>query len=265
MRPLVGIPCQADFRDGSKRPIYGNNRAYVHAVEDAGGISVLIPMLNDVNLLEALLARLDGLLLSGGGDIDFSRYHAEPHPLLGSIDTQLDELEFSLARLALEKNIPILGVCRGMQLLNIVCGGTLYQDLRDEYAGSMEHCRRELPRNSVIHTVHIVAGSRMEKILGTNEVWINSLHHQAIKLPGSNVHISGWAEDGVAEFMEVVDRRFVVGVQGHPEEIYASESAYARLFAAFVKACSMRGANFVVEKLPVAEPSRLSDPLQLGA
>lgn len=250
MRPLVGIPCQADFRDGSKRPIYGNNRAYVHAVEDAGGIPVLIPMLNDISFLASLVMRLDGLLLSGGGDVDSSRYDADPHLLLGSVDTQLDELEFSLVRWALQENMPILGICRGMQLLNIACGGTLYQDLGDEYPGSMEHCRRELPRNTLIHNVHVVAGSRLEKILGTNEVWINSLHHQAIKAPGNNVQISGRAEDGVAELMEVADQRFVIGIQGHPEEIYTRELAYARLFSAFVKACSMRDTHFNIEKLP---------------
>jgi putative glutamine amidotransferase len=265
MRPLVGIPCQADFREGSKRPIYGNNRAYVHAVEDAGGIPVLIPMLNVVGLLESLLTRLDGLLLSGGGDIDSSRYRAEPHRLLSCVDTQLDELEFSLARWALQENMPILGICRGMQLLNIVYGGSLYQDLAEEYPGSLEHCRRELPRTTTIHNVHVLAGSRMEKILGASEVRINSLHHQAIKEPGSNIQISGRAEDGVAELMEVVDRRFVVGIQGHPEEIYAREPAYARLFTAFVKACGTTGASFIVEKLPLAEPPRLSNSLQLGA
>jgi putative glutamine amidotransferase len=259
MRPLIGIPCQADFREGSKRPIYANNRAYVHALEDAGGIPVLIPILNDISVLEALLTRLDGLLLSGGGDIDSLRYQAEPHPLLGSVDKRLDEIEFSLARWALDAAMPVLGVCRGMQLLNVACGGTLYQDLGDEYAGAMEHCRRDLPRKTLIHSVRVEAGSRMERLLGTNKLCINSLHHQAIKVPGKNVIISGRAEDGVAELMEVTDQRFVVGIQGHPEEIYTQEPAFGQIFAAFVDACGARGSSFIVEQLPI------TDSLRLGA
>ncbi len=261
MRPLVGIPCQADFREGSGRPVYCNNRTYVHAVEDAGGIPVLIPMLNDISVLEALLSRLDGLLLSGGGDVDSVRYDEEARPVLGSIDTQLDELEFSLVAWALQEDMPILGVCRGMQLLNVALGGSLYQDLGEDYPGVMEHCRRELPRNTLIHNIHVATGSRMEQILDTNELWVNSLHHQAIKVPGANVYISGRAEDGVAELLELPNYRFVVGIQGHPEEIYTQEAACARLFSAFVSACS-RGndsATFVVEKLPV------EDSLTVGA
>ncbi|MFL5625221.1 MAG: gamma-glutamyl-gamma-aminobutyrate hydrolase family protein [Ktedonobacteraceae bacterium] len=261
MRPLVGIPCQADFREGSGRPVYCNNRTYVHAVEDAGGIPVLIPMLNDISVLESLLSRLDGLLLSGGGDIDSVRYDEDARPVLGSIDTQLDELEFSLVAWALQEDMPILGVCRGMQLLNVALGGSLYQDLEEDYPGAMLHCRRELPRNTLIHNIHVATGSRMEKILGTNELWINSLHHQAVKAPGANIYISGRAEDGVAELLEMPNHRFVVGIQGHPEEIYTQEAACARLFSAFIRACGSGkdSASFIIEKLPVA------DSLTVGA
>lgn len=261
MRPLVGIPCQADFREGSGRPIYCNNRAYVHAVEDAGGIPVLIPMLNDISVLEALLSRLDGLLLSGGGDVDSVRYNEDARPMLGSVDTQLDELEFTLVQWALQANMPILGVCRGMQLLNVAFGGSLYQDLGEEYPGVIEHCRRELPRNTLIHNIHVATGSRMEKILGTNELWINSLHHQANKAPGANVYVSGRAEDDVAELLEVPDYRFVMGIQGHPEEIYTQEAACARLFSAFITACARNDSNttFIIQKLPI------EDSLKVGA
>ena len=244
MRPLIGIPCHEDFRQHSGRPIYCNNRTYTHALESVGGIAVLIPIFNDLTSLESLLRRVDGLLFSGGGDVEPGRYNEEPHPLLGELDLRLDEFELTLARWALKENKPILGVCRGMQLLNVALGGSLYQDVEKQRPGSMQHCKRDLPRNTLIHSVHIEEGSRMEEVLGTNELWVNSLHHQAVKVPGKGVHISGWAEDGVAELMEAPDYHFVMAVQCHPEEIYTSEPACTRLFSAFVKTCSEHSASF---------------------
>ena len=238
MRPLIGIPCQADYREGSGRPIYCNNRTYVHAIENAGGVPVLIPMLNDVSLLESLLVRLDGFLFSGGVDIDSGQYHEDAHPHLGEVDQRLDDLELFLVRWALRENMPVLGICRGMQLLNVALGGSLYQDLESQNAEAMLHCRRELPRNTLIHSIHITEGSQMEKVLGTNEMWINSLHHQSVKDLGQGVSISGRAEDGVAELLEVAGYPFVIGIQGHPEELYTSEPICAKLFSAFVAACS---------------------------
>jgi len=238
MRPLIGIPCQADYREGSGRPIYCNNRTYVHAIENAGGVPVLIPMLNDVSLLESLLVRLDGFLFSGGVDIDSGQYHEDAHPHLGEVDHRLDDLELFLVRWALRENMPVLGICRGMQLLNVALGGSLYQDLESQNPEAIVHCRRELPRNTLIHSIHITEGSQMEKVLGTNEMWINSLHHQSVKDLGQGVSISGRAEDGVAELLEVAGYSFVIGIQGHPEELYTSEPICAKLFSAFVAACS---------------------------
>ncbi|MHB8599800.1 MAG: gamma-glutamyl-gamma-aminobutyrate hydrolase family protein [Ktedonobacteraceae bacterium] len=238
MRPLIGIACHADFRQESGRPIYCNNRAYSHAVEQAGGIPVLVPFLEDVTALETLLVRLDGVLLSGGVDINPERYHEEPHPLLRRTSAELDEFELTLAHWALQEDMPVLGVCRGMQLLNVVLGGTLYQDLGSLYPGGIDHCHQELPRNTISHNVFVEADSRMEKVLGTRQFGVNSLHHQAIKMPGKGVRITGRAEDGIPELMEVPSYRFVMAIQSHPEEIYMKESACANLFAAFVHACS---------------------------
>jgi len=258
MRPLIGIPCHEDFRQHSGRPIYCNNRTYTHALESVGGIAVLIPIFNDLTALESLLIRLDGLLFSGGVDVEPGRYNGEPHPQLSEVDLRLDEFELTLAHWALQENIPILGVCRGMQLLNVALGGSLYQDISEECPGSLQHCKRDLPRNTLIHSVHVEEGSRMEEILGTNEFWVNSLHHQAIKVPGKDVHISGWAQDGVAELMEAPDYQFVMAVQCHPEEIYTSEPACARLFSAFVEACRDRSASFAGHDLAPAEKMTIS-------
>lgn len=253
MRPLIGIPCQADYREGSGRPIYCNNRAYVHALEHAGGVPVLIPMVNDPETLYTLLGRLDGILFSGGVDIQPVHYGEDPYALLGEVDQQLDELELTMVRWALQENLPTLGVCRGMQLVNIALGGTLYQDITTMAAGAMQHCKRELPRHTLIHSIHIEEGSKAEEVFGTRELWVNSLHHQALKELGKGVRISGRAEDGIAELLEVPEKHFVVAAQGHPEEIYMHEPIWANLFTAFVQACSTRPISIIeINSLQVA-------------
>ena len=238
MRPLIGIPCRPLIRAETGKPIYANNRAYVHAVESAGGLPVLIPMINDLNILTALLSRLDGILLSGGIDVHPSHYGEEVHPLTQEVDIELDEFEITLATWAIQQDIPVLGVCRGMQLINVVLGGTLYQDIDNQYPDSIAHSQRHLPITHLAHHIIVEPGSRMEKILGAGEVWVNSHHHQAIKDPGKGVRITGRAPDGVPELLEVPDCRFVMAVQSHPEEIYSIEPAFKRLFSAFVQASS---------------------------
>ncbi len=238
MRPLIGIPCHAAFRAETGRPIYANNRTYVHAVEDAGGLPVLVPMLNDLKLLDTLLVRLDGLLLPGGIDMHPGRYGEAVHPLTEEADLQLDEFEMFLTSWALQADIPILGLCRGMQVINVALGGSLYQDISDQYPNSLRHSNRNLPRTYLSHPIIVEPSSQMEKVLGTQEVLVNSLHHQAIKAPGKGVYISGKAEDGIAELLEVPGHRFVMAAQCHPEEIYTIVPAFARLFSAFVRACS---------------------------
>jgi putative glutamine amidotransferase len=260
MRPLIGIPCHAIIRAETGRPIYANNRAYVHAVESAGGVPVLIPMLNDLKILDALLIRLDGLLLPGGIDLHPSHYGEEIHPLTEDADLDLDKFEMILASWALREDIPVLGICRGMQLINIALGGSLYQDIADQYPDSIAHSHRDLPRTHLAHRINIERGSCMEKILGTQEVWVNSLHHQAVKTPGDGVKISGHAGDGIAELLEVPGYRFVMAVQGHPEEIYTTEPAFARLFSAFVRAC-----NPLVDEDVDAEYSASNREMSIGA
>jgi len=253
MRPLIGIPCQADYREGSGRPIYCINRAYSQALEHAGGVPVLIPMIHDLVTLYTLLERLDGILFSGGADIQPVHYGEDPHPLLGPVDQQLDELELTIARWALQENIPILGICRGMQLVNVALGGTLYQDVDALASPTIKHNKREMPRNTIIHSIHIEEGSKMEKIFGAREIWVNSLHHQAVKEPGRGVLISGRAEDGIAELLEVPEKHFVAAAQGHPEEIYMLEPIWANLFSAFVESSTtLNKSTFVVDSLQTA-------------
>jgi len=255
MHPLIGIPCHSGFREGTHRPIYCNNQAYVHALEHAGGLPILIPLLNDLSALATLLPRLDGLLLPGGYDLQPHLYGEEPHPLLSEVDPQVDELELALARWALREDIPTLGCCRGMQVLNVALGGSLYQDIGDQHPGSIKHMHLDLPRNQVTHRIYIEAGSRMEANLGTRELWVNSLHHQAVKVPGKGVRITGHAEDGIPELLELPGYRFIMAAQGHPEEIYSSQPPIARLFSAFVKACRT---GMMGEEVPLVEELKVS-------
>jgi putative glutamine amidotransferase len=238
MRPLIGIPCHAGLRAETERPIYYNNRSYVHAVERAGGVPILIPIYDDLTGLDALLSRLDGLLLSGGLDVDPRYYQEEPHPLLGEINPKLDELELALAHWALREDIPTLGICRGMQVINVALGGNLYQDLSAQYPDSLRHPNWDLPRNHIVHMVHIDRGSRMAEILHGLEVPANSLHHQAVKDPGAGVYICGRSDDGVAELLEVPGQSFMVAAQCHPEEIYQDNPVWSRFFLAFIEACA---------------------------
>ncbi|SRR5579884_208543 len=237
MRPLVGIPCHAGVGAESERPIFYNNRAYVHAVERAGGVPILIPILDDLNGLHTLLPRLDGLLLSGGIDVDPRYYQEEPHPKLGRTNPKLDEMELALARWAVREDIPTLGICRGMQLLNVALGGSLYQDLQAQYPDSLKHPNWELPRNHIAHTITVEPGSRMATLLGETQIPSNSLHHQGVKKAGKGVTISGRSADGVAELLEVSGPTFMVAAQCHPEELFSEIPAWARLFKAFILAC----------------------------
>jgi len=237
MRPLIAIPCHPALREGTSRPIYGNNRAYVHAVESAGGVPVLIPLLSDLSALDSLLSRMDGLLLPGGLDIQPHYYNEEPHAKLGELEPRLDEFEFALAQWAITEDIPTLGICRGMQLMNVALGGSLYQDLATHIEDSLFHPNWEMPRNTIIHEVYVEAGTQMERILGQRKVEANSLHHQGVKNPGKGVRVSGRASDGVVELIEVPEKRFMVGAQCHPEELYSEHDMWHKLFAAFVAAC----------------------------
>lgn len=246
MRPLIGIPCHAGVGAESDRPIFYNNRAYIRAVERAGGVPILIPILEKFEGLDTLLPRLDGLLLSGGIDVDPQRYNEEPHPMLGKTNPDLDKLELTLVDWAMEKNVPILGICRGMQVLNVATGGSLYQDLASQYPGSLKHPNWELPRNTMIHSVRVERGTRMEKILGTREVRVNSLHHQAAKVPGDGIVVSGFADDGVAELLEIPKQRFMLAAQCHPEELYETGSVWERLFKAFITESSQPATHTVI-------------------
>jgi putative glutamine amidotransferase len=247
MRPVIGIPCSSARRGDSRPAAYGNNQSYIHAVQRAGGVPLLIPPYQDAGALEAICSRLDGLLLSGGCDIDPARYGEEPIAACQEPQPERDELELALAAWALDAAVPILGICRGMQLLNVACGGTLVQDLATQQPEAAEHDQAAIGRTFRAHDIDLQEHSRLSEILGTTPYAVNSLHHQAVARPGECVEIVGWSPDGVAEAMEIDGHPFALAVQFHPEELESDpeqpDEPSRALFRAFVQACSERMAR----------------------
>jgi len=238
-RPVIGIPCYAGKRAGTLRPFYGNNRAYPKSVEMAGGTPVLIPHFDDLADLEPLCSRLDGLLLPGGVDIHPRAYGEEEHALLGTVDLNEDRLDLALANYFLEMDLPILGICRGMQLLNVAARGTLYQDIRAQRPQSLKHAYTGKPRAYRAHPITVTPGTRLADLLGTEPLMVNSFHHQGIKTLGRNAISSATAPDDLIEGMEFPNHRFVLAIQCHPEELtVAGDERVLRLFQGFIQAAT---------------------------
>jgi putative glutamine amidotransferase len=233
MRPLIGVTMD----DEHARPgVHVLRDDYVRSVEQAGAIPVVLAP-GGPDDAAPLLDRLDGLLLSGGVDVDPALFDEPPHPRLRRVDRQRDEFELALVREALRRDIPILAICRGIQVLNVATGGTLIQDLPSGIAGAERHDRPE-PRSGRVHEIGIEKGTRLLGILGATNVSVNSFHHQAVSRVGTGFVVSARCdEDGVIEGIEMPDRRFVVGVQWHPETFWDHPDSFQSLFDAQADAC----------------------------
>jgi len=236
MSPLIGIPCRAT---DDPAPRFFNNQSYVRALEAAGGSAVLIPLLADQAALRAIYERLDGVLLAGGGDIEPGRYgDAERHPTLFGLDAAQDEVETILTRWALTDGRPLLAICRGIQVLNVAVGGTLWQDVPSQWPSDVDHPGKDRPRSAVNHLVTIEPRSRLAAIVGDEPLGVNSFHHQAIRQLAPGFVVTALAPDGVIEAIESPGSRFALGVQFHPEEMWSVSERLARLFRAFVQECA---------------------------
>jgi putative glutamine amidotransferase len=220
------------------------DRAYVaciQAVADAGGLPVLIPVSVNNDVLRATYARLDGVLLPGGGDVDPGLYQALKHPKTGESDDARDHTEIAVAKWAVEDDLPLMGICRGHQVLNVAMGGTLIQDIPAQIGTTITHdFPEDRPRGLPAHPVQIDPGSRLADILDTTTPMVNSLHHQSIETACPGACITAYAPDGVVEALEFPDKHFVLSVQWHAEEMYADRVVMGRLFRAFVEAARER-------------------------
>ncbi len=232
--PLIGVTTSITVDKTPERAYV--NSAYLHAVQQAGGVPVALPPQLSAASMRRLTENLQGLLLTGGGDMDPARFGEAPHATLYDVSPARDTLEISVLQLALDRGLPVLAVCRGLQVLNVALGGSLYQDVGTDPGTQMPHSQRE-PRDQPTHKVRVTPGCRLAAALGTEELEVNSMHHQAVKRLGRGVTAVAWAPDQLVEGAEMHDpSRFVLGVQWHPEELVGHSEPARRLFAALVAA-----------------------------
>jgi putative glutamine amidotransferase len=232
--PLIGVSTSITVGKHPERAYV--NSAYLHAIQQAGGVPVPLPPQLSAAALERIVGELSGLLLTGGGDVDPARYGEAPHPTVYEVAPARDILETSAIHIALERRLPVLAVCRGIQVLNVALGGSLFQDVGTEPGTQLQHSQTE-PRDQPTHKVTIEPRSRLAQILGTDEIEVNSMHHQAVKALGRNLTAVAWAPDQIIEGVEDSDpSRFVLGVEWHPEELVGHSEPARRLFAALVSA-----------------------------
>ena len=235
-RPVIGITLDSEEPGGySKMPWYAVRKYYAEAVVKAGGVPVMLP--HEPEQVPEYLEMIDGLIITGGAfDVDPVLFGAaERHPTV-VLKARRTEFELAILSGVLQKDLPILGICGGQQLLNVVLGGTLIQHIPDEVAQSLAH-EQPNPRTEPGHEVKILAGTKLAEILGAAHIPVNSAHHQAVKAVAPGIVINALAADGVIEGIEDPRRRFCIGVQWHPE--YDISPADAVLFKAFVGACEV--------------------------
>lgn len=241
MRPLIGISCsmgQAIYsmtQDNVPQLQHRLGDSYVKAVTQAGGVPVLLPNNLDVSTVEEIAAGLDGFLLSGGGDVDPAIFGERATAQLGTVTPRRDDFELALTRYLMnETDKPVLGICRGIQVMNVAMGGSLHIDLPSD--GKLCHSMGMYPRNVCTHGVQVVPGTRMEAIMEGISGQVNSFHHQAIRDVADCFAVSAVSvPDNVVEAVELPGERFVVGVQWHPEELVEYPEAQ-KLFSCFVEA-----------------------------
>jgi putative glutamine amidotransferase len=212
------------------------NAAYVHAVVRAGGIPLILPPLIRLQDAGTVLDSLDGLVLSGGEDVDPTHFNSAPHPALGDVDPVRDAFELALFREAWQRRLPVLAICRGIQLVNVALGGTLWQDIPSERPGALGH-KQAGDRDDRTHPVELVPGSRLAVALGTTRCDVNSFHHQSVRDLAFGLAVTATAPDGEIEGLEsATGAPWLLAVQWHPEEFHADGGAPDQgLFAALVR------------------------------
>lgn len=247
MRPTIGITSgMVVNKDYPNTPaVMGQSHTYIRAIVRAGGVPVIMPTIEDTVVLRQLYSICAGIVFAGGNDIDPQFYSEAPSPLLGETDSARDQQELQIWEWVKEDDKPALGICRGMQLMNIGNGGTLYQDIPTELPEAIVH--RVDPEHSqpddyfqIMHKLRIKPESRLAAILGiTDRVNTNAFHHQAVKELGKGLLPTAWTEDNVIEGLEMPDKRFIVAVQSHPESLEEEiEPLWRNLFKAFIDAAN---------------------------
>ena len=237
MQPIIGVTTyQGENEEGY--PIIALQRAYVDSLIQAGSVPVLIPACLPYESTMEQLGRVDGIVFTGGGDIAITQYNGKPNHRITNVDRERDSLELTLLELFIKNGKPFLGICRGFQLINVGLGGTLYSDIEDQKQGAIKHdYSHDCSRSFLAHKIEVRSGTRLEKIMGTMDVSVNSLHHQGVKDISLRLISSAFAPDGLIEAIELPGHPFGIGVQWHPEWL-KDQPAMRFLFKALVEAAS---------------------------
>ena len=235
-KPLIGITTSRTTSEFGY-PQFALPVTYIQALVQAGANPVLVPSDLPEDVLKGLVPRLDGMLFSGGGDIEPHHYSADIHPSLSYLDSERDRVEFYLLEEVLQKGMPFLAICRGIQILNVNLGGTLYVDIPSQIPGALKHSYSpaEIPIDFLAHEVKVETGSRLAEIVSASTVDVNSTHHQAIRELAPRLKPAAYSPDELIEAVELDDYGFGLGVQWHPERLI-SHAPMAALFQAFVEA-----------------------------
>lgn len=233
MKPIIGVSAGKSLNNQQISQI-NLIENYVLAVKTAGGIPLIIPTGISQIELEQIINNFDSILLTGGGDIETSIYNGKPNPRVSNVDPERDKLEIHLARLAYKLQKPLLGICRGCQIINVAFGGSLYSDISTQYQTSIRHdCYPGIARDHEAHSIEIEKDSKLQNIFSGDKINVNSLHHQGIKLLGENLSAVAHSPDGMTEAIEAIEHPFFIGVQWHPEWMLTSPSMQ-NLFHKFV-------------------------------
>ncbi len=244
-RPIIGITTQTlqaiDGIPSALPPSVVMNQRYYEAVAAAGGAPILIPLLEDLDALRATYEACAGILIPGGVDMDPATYGEAPHARLGRIDPARDRVELQLTHWAVADRKPLLGLCRGLQVINVAAGGTLFQDLDAQLPGAIRHDyfpNFGFARGHLAHDVAVEPSSRLRALVDLDQLPVNSMHHQGVKQLGAGLVACARAEDGLVEAVESANGHWLVGVQWHPEVFDADDPHTRDLFRGFIEAAS---------------------------
>ena len=234
MQPIIGITT-LEGKNPDGLPTVMLIQAYIYAIMQAGGVPVLIPSMLAKRGWDVLYQRLDGILFSGGGDIAPEHFGGENHPRVAGIEPLRDSIELSLLRAVVDDGKPFLGICRGIQTVNVGLGGTLYEHLGEQFRGNIDHTYPSTMRTTLVHEVKIEEGTQIAEVVGEPILNVNSLHHQGLKDIAPALRVTGYAPDGLVEAVELPEHPFGLAVQWHPEWM-TDQLSTRKLFKAFVKA-----------------------------
>ncbi len=251
MNPVIGITCKRE--DLANKSINRLDHDYIDAVCKSGGLPIILPVLKDDSVFKDYVRMVDGIIFTGGGDVSPLYFDEEPIKEVTSICPDRDKTEIELFHHAHKKGIPILGICRGMQLINIALGGDIYQDIYKEVPGAIGHVCESTLRDGH-HTIDIIKDSRLYEIMRREKLIVNSFHHQSVKNLGKGLKATSFARDGLIESVESATGNFIMGLQFHPEKMITLHRRFLGIFDYFIGKCGQ-----FIEKLSINHAGLIQD------